>query len=408
MFEGRKKMQDIIKQFIEESEGILKLRPAWVAHDFLTAGKRLGLKEEEYDAGERGNIMERWFCSETHADNRIEIADEGFSYLEIPEEKITVIDALKMCKEDILGREYAKTHESLGRLIKIYDFGTRLFYHIHPKEEAMKKLGKNPKDEAYHFLDAPLGSHPESFFGVHPYIVEQNLQYDLFLPIIEKWDVKAADAEVLKHSTAYLNVPGEGFFLNSGILHAPGSALTMELQESSDVCTVFQPAVEGYPIPKSLLYKDVGAEDVKQYGAKAALDLVDWEASGDTRFYEKRHLYPKPVEETRQDDMFEEWIYYGTSKFSGKRLILEPGKKFFCRESGVHNIFVWKGEGMVGNHKVKAGDFNLHYCNDELLITCQKAQSGYIITNTGNTDLLLYKFFGPDINIDNLPKIGHS
>ena len=135
-----KDIKSIVAEFIKSSDGILRLRPAWVAHDFLSAGKRLGLKEEEYDAGERGSIIERWFCSETHADNRIDVADEGFSYLEIPGEDITVIDALKVCREEILGEEYAKTHDCLGRLIKIYDYGTRLFMHIHPKAEDMKKI----------------------------------------------------------------------------------------------------------------------------------------------------------------------------------------------------------------------------------------------------------------------------
>ena len=56
-------IREIVKKFIEESDGVLKLRPAWVAHDFLEGGHRLGLKEEEYQCGERGEIMERWFCS---------------------------------------------------------------------------------------------------------------------------------------------------------------------------------------------------------------------------------------------------------------------------------------------------------------------------------------------------------
>lgn len=396
----------VLSDYIQNMNGILRLRPAWVAHDFLKPGKRLGLKEEDYDAGERGNIMERWFCSETHADNRIDIPDEGYSYLEIPGENITVRDALQLCRTEILGAEYAEKHGCLGRLIKIYDFGTRLFFHIHPRAEDMKKIGKNSKDEAYHFLDAPLGKHPESFFGVHQYIVEQNLQKEIFLPILKEW--KAGEEEVLKHSRAFLNVPGEGFFLDSGILHAPGSALTMEIQESSDVCTVFQPVVEGCSIPKSMLYKDVAQEAVENRGEEAALDLIDWEASSDPDFYEKRHIYPKPVEETRQGDISEDWIYYGTPKFSGKRLILKPGEEFFSRERGVHNIFVWKGQGTVGAHEVAAGQFDLHSCMDELLITCQRAKEGYIIKNTGKHDLVLYKYFGPDINIENLPKMGHK
>lgn len=400
-----KDTKTIVADYIQNSKGILKLRPAWVAHDFLKPGKRLGLKEEEYDAGERGSIMERWFCSETHADNRIDIPDEGFSYLEIPGENITVIDALGCCKEEILGSEYAKKHDCLGRLIKIYDFGTRLFFHIHPRAEDMKKLGKNSKDEAYYFLDAPLGNHPESFFGVHKYIVEQRLQKEIFLPLLKEW--KGGEEEILKHSRAFLNVPGEGFFLDSGILHAPGSALTMEIQESSDVCTVYQPVVEGCEISKNMLYKDVAPEDIEDLGEEAALNLIDWEASSDPYFYEKRHIYPKVVEETKQGHIYEEWIYYGTSKFSGKRLILKPGEAFQSRENGVHNIFVWRGKGVIGEKEVKAGAFDLHSCEDELLITCQRAKEGYIIKNTGEEELVLFKYFGPDINIENLPQMGH-
>ena len=401
-----KNINQIIQQFIKDSDGILRLRPAWVAHDFLKAGRRLGLKEEEYDAGERGEVMERWLCSETHADNRIDIADEGFSYLDIPGENITVIDALKICKEEILGKEYAENHDSLGRLIKIFDFGTRLFFHIHQREEDVKKLNKNSKDEAYYFLDAPLGNHPESFFGVHQYIVEQKLQYEIFLPLMEQWD--AADAEILKHSRAFLNVPGEGFFLDSGILHAPGTALTMEIQESSDVCAVFQPHVEGYKISKNMLYKDVDVKDIEKDKEMAALKQIDWEASSDPYFYEKRHLFPKKVKETVQGDIFEEWIYYGTSKFSGKRLILKPGGKFFSKEGGVHNLFAWKGKGSVDGVMLNAGVFDLNACQDELLITCRKAQEGYIIRNEGDSDFVLFKYFGPDINIKNLPAIGYN
>ena len=36
------------------------------------------------------------------------------------------------------------------------------------------KLGRNPKEEAYYFPeDVDLGPHPETFFGVHPYIVRR-------------------------------------------------------------------------------------------------------------------------------------------------------------------------------------------------------------------------------------------
>lgn len=396
---------ETVSKFIEDSKGILKLRPAWVAHDFLEAGRRLGLTDEEYDAGERGTIMERWFCSITHAVNRIDVADEGMSYLEIPGENILVADAIEACRAQILGEEYARTHDSLNRLVKIYDFGTRLFMHIHQRAKNLEKLGRNPKDEAYYFLDAPLGKHPESFFGVHRYIVDQGLQYDIFLPLMRRWDCD--ESEILKHSKAYLNVPGEGFLLDSGLLHAPGSALTMEIQESSDVGAIFQPNVEGHAISKHMLTKDVPPDEREEYGDEyAALRQVDWKGSADPDFYEKRHLFPKKCPETRQGALYEEWIYYGTTKFSGKRLILKPGERFFSRERGVHNLFVWKGRALVGEVPVEAGRFTLKSCEDELLVTHARAIEGCWIENTGEAELVLFKFFGPDINNEVAPPIG--
>lgn len=391
-------IREVVKKYIEESDGILKLRPAWIARDFLLGGHRLGLKEEDYDCGERGEIIERWFCSDTHAVNTIDIPTEGFSELEIPGYKITMPEALAVCKEEILGEEYAKDHDGFGRLIKIYDYKTRLFMHIHQRQQDLNTQGKTSKDEAYHFLDAPMGDHPETFFGVHQYIVEKNLQYDIFLPMLQNWN--GDDVSMLKHSRAFQQAPGEGFYLDSGILHAPGTALTMEIQEPSDVGAIYQANINGFDVDKSLLTKDVAPEDIEKWGSGelAALHQIDWEACADPYFYEHRHLYPKACEETRQGEVFEEWIYYGTPKFSGKRLILKPGQKFLSKENGVYNIFIWKGKAAVNGVPLVAGQFDLNYCDDELLIVDAKAKEGVMIENTGDTDVVLYKYFGKDIN----------
>lgn len=397
----KSRIRSIVLQELKNNKGKLSLRPCWVTRDFMPPGRRLGLTENEYFAGERGYICERWLASETRVDNRIKVENEGLSYLDIKDENIPLTDALEVCRTEILGDEYSENHKCLGRLLKIYDFGTRIFYHIHQKEEDARKVGMNSKEEAYHFLDKPLGPHPETFFGVHPSIVRENKQKELFLPYLKKWEGE----EILKYSRAYLNVPGEGFHLPPGILHAPGTALTLELQESSDVMAVFQAEINGLKISKDLLHHHVTDEEWNNAREEAVLKQVDWESNADPYFYENHHLSPKMVEETRQDGSWEEWVWYNTSKFSGKRVTVEPGRKFFNKEKGVHGVFMWRGSGIVDGYKMEGQKVSLTKSSDELLITAKKAVEGYSIQNTGKVNIVLYKYFGPDINIENLPYI---
>ncbi len=390
--------RDTIAAALAQGNGILRLEPAWVARDFLPPGKRLGLKDEEYDVGERGWICERWLGSTTRADNRVGPPDEGLSYLAIEGARITLKEAVEVAGDLIMGAEYARTHKGLGRLAKIYDFAARIPFHIHQMEKDARLVGANPKEEAYYFPeDVDLGPHPETFFGVHPYIVEQGKQ-ELLLQHLVEWK----DDLILKHSRAYLLVPGEGFHLPSGVLHAPGTALTIELQEDSDVFAMLQALNAGKIISKHLLFKDVTPEARATRGEQAVLDQINWEISGDPYFYENHHTSPVLVEETRQEGGEEHWIYYNTTKFSGKRLIVKAGKTFQSVDRGVYNILVWRGKGRYGGHEVEGGHFGF----DELLISHDAAIRPISVENTGHSDLIIFKFFGPDINLD-VPMIPH-
>ncbi len=387
-------IKKIIYDALSKNNGILNLKPAWVARDFLPPGKRLGLPEKDYDVGERGFICERWLASVTKADNAIGPEDEGYSYLANLQsgEELTLKEAVEAAPDLIMGKEYSKTHKNLGRLCKIYDFGARIPYHIHQMEKDARLVGHNSKDEAYYFPeDIDTGSHPETFFGVHPYIVDEK-KYDILLPYLVDWK----DDLILQHSRAYLNVPGEGFFLPSGILHAPGTALTIELQEDSDVFAMLQALNAGKIISKDLLFKDVRKEDREAKGERVILEQVDWEANGDPYFYENHHLPNILIEHPGQSGAEEHWIYYNTHKFSGKRLIVKPGQTFTSQEKGVYGVFVWKGKGLYDNHRIEAGNFEC----DELLVSHDRAVQPLTVKNDGSEDLLLIKFFGPDINID--------
>lgn len=383
----------LVESALGKGNGILRLEPAWVARDFLPPGRRLGLKEEEYEVGERGWISERWLGSTTKADNRVGPPDEGLGYVDLGGgQRITLKEAVEVAAPAVMGADYAKTHKGLGRLAKIYDFAARIPYHLHQRKEEAALVGRNPKEEAYYFPeDVDQGPHPETFFGVHPYIVEQK-RYEILLPYMVEWK----DDLILRHSKAYLLVPGEGFHLPSGVVHAPGTALTIELQEDSDVFAMLQALVAGKIISKDLLFKDVRPEDRARLGERVILDHINWEVSGDPYFYEHRHTSPQLIEETKQEGGQEHWIYYNTTKFSGKRLIVKPGGRFTSQDKGVYNILVWRGRGRFDGHEIEAGNFG----RDELLISHAKATQPSVVENTGSENLIIFKFFGPDINLD--------
>ena len=386
-----------IEKYVAAANGILRLEPAWVARDFLPPGRRLGLPDSHYDLGDRGGICERWLASTTRADNKVTVPDEGLSFLALEsEDHITLKEAVDLAGDLILGASYAASHAGLSRLAKIFDYGERLPYHLHQMEEHARLVGCNSKEEGYYFPEGvELGPHPETFFGVHPYIAEQN-RHDILLPYLTEWKGNA----ILQHARAYQQIPGDGWHVPAGTLHAPGSALTIELQEDSDVFAILQARVGTHKIPKELLYKDVRPEDRGESGERTILDMINWEVSGDPYFYENRHTPPLLIEETRQAGGEEYWIFYNTTRFSGKQLVVRPGGTYTSRDNGVYNILVWHGEGRYGGVDVAGKNPD----RDELLVCHQRAIQPLEVENTGTEDLVVYKFFGPEIN-PNVPML---
>jgi hypothetical protein len=410
--EKRAEKKAWVEGVLKEQNGMARLAPAWVSRVFLPPGKRLGLPDDAYDVGERGYITERWIASTTPAENPIYTENEGLSFLAADQntgndshkgETLSVLlkEAVELCPEAILGEEYSKTHKGLGRLPKIFDNGDRLPFHIHQMQKDASKLGKKSKDESYYFPEnVPLGPHPETFFGLHPYIVQEK-RYDLVLQYLED---RTGDPEkgwehsdgLLALSRAYLNVPGEGFHLPPGILHAPGSALTIELQEDSDVSAMFQGRLAHKLLDKGVLTRDVPPEELASEGMMALIHQLDWDANGDPYFYENHHIPPVQVEGSEQPGGREWWIFYNTRKYSGKKLVVKPGQTYFSKDRGVYDILVWDGRGTFGPFDIEGRNCR----RDEILVTRDAAARGVKIVNTGTEDLAIIKFFGPDINDD--------
>ncbi len=382
-----------VESIVANADGLLQLEPAWVARNFLPPGRRLGLPDDQYDLGDRGGICERWLASTTEADNKVKVSEEGLSFIAMENgKKLSLKAAVESAPEAIMGAEYASSHDGLGRLAKIFDYAERLPFHLHQMETHAKLVGCNSKEEAYYFPEGlPMGPSPETFFGVHPYI-NQERKYELLLPHLRKWE----DDAILQHARAYKQIPGDGWHVPAGTLHAPGSALTIELQEDSDVFAMLQARVGDTEIDKSLLYKDVTSEDQQQEGEASVLKMVNWEVSGDPYFYENRHTPPVLIESSKQDGGEEYWIFYNTTRFSGKKLIVHPGQTYMSSDRGGYNILVWEGQGTFGNLKVEGKNPQ----KDEIVVCHNKAVSQTPVENTGSEALVIFKFYGADINPD--------
>jgi len=391
-----------VEKAIEKGNGILRLEPAWVARDYLPPGRRFRLPEEQFELGERGGICERWLASTTKADNPVGVPNEGLSFLALESsERITLQEAVEAAAETILGAKYAVSHpRGLDRLAKVFDYEYRISYHLHQMKQHAALVGRNPKEEAYYFPeDVPMGKEPESYFGVHPSIAKER-KYDVLLPYLQKWDSDL----ILQHSRAYKLVPDDGWHIPAGILHAPGSALTIELQEDSDVYAMLQAKAGGRIISKDHLFKDVRPQDRQKQGERIILEMIDWDANGDPYFYENHHTPPLLLEKSKQAGGQEHWIFYNTTRFSGKKLVVRPHREFMSVDEGVYSIYAWSGKGRVGGHEVEGGNPQM----DELLVCFDTAREPLLVENNGNDDLVIFKFYGPDVNSDvpMLPRYG--
>jgi hypothetical protein len=212
--------------------------------------------------------------------------------------------------------------------------------------------------------------------------------HEVLLPYLVDWDSDL----ILRHARAELQVAGEGFHVPSGVLHAPGTALTLELQEDSDVLAMFQALNAGRIISKDLLFKDVRARDREAEGERFPLRFVDWDLNGDPWFYENRHLSPQPVTNSAGEGE-ETWIFYNSTKYSGKRIAVPPGAAHRLREPGVYSVFVWSGHGTYAGLEVRGGEPGW----DELLVTHDVATREHEVVNTGREELVVFTFFGPDL-----------
>jgi hypothetical protein len=369
-----------IERFLSDSEGFLKLKPNYVRRYYRDGGRLSAqLPTTEPAASIRDSWMpERWIASTVTACNPDPIDKEGLSRLDIAGTSISLKEALSLHGEHILGSELATRYAPHFPLLsKVFDPYDPIVFHFHARDEDVRRFPQHfapntsGKEEAYYFLTAPKGRMPYTHVGLHPGVAKHQL----------KRAIEEGGDSILDLSPAFAQRFEEGFHVPAGIPHRPGTALTLELQQPSDVYTHLDWFSGGEKLSPQQTHPGFDSLD-------DALEFIDWNASSDPNILSQYRLIPETILATRQQGQGEEaWIFPPTmtSKFSGKRVRVTGS--FEMLETQPYALLVWRGRGELSGRPLQTGD--------EYFVSFEQAQTPHLLRNTGQDTLELFKFFPP-------------
>jgi hypothetical protein len=369
-----------------------------VPRSFLVPGGRLKLHPHDLYAlgAQRGGIDERWFSSTTPADNGPGTpADEGLSYIDYRGQRVLLRDAVAENGNQLLGADVMREHGGFNVLSKFFDNLGPIPHHMHQMDEHAKLVGRKGKPESYYFppqYNFTGNLFPHTYMGLEPGTKKQDV-----IRCLERWE--RGDNGILDLAKAYRLEPGTGWFVDAGVLHAPGSLVTYEPQVNSDVFGMFQSMVDNRPVPWSLLVKDVPPE--LSHDLEYIVSMLDWEKNVDPEFGKHFKRFPVPVrEEAEMKEMgySEVWVSYGSAHFSAKELTVAPGRTAVIRDSAAYGLILTQGRGRLGKLIVETPSM-IRYGEmtaDELFVSIEAANSGVSVTNaSAYENLVMLKHFGP-------------
>ncbi|TMJ02634.1 MAG: hypothetical protein E6H01_06480 [Bacillati bacterium ANGP1] len=358
--------------------GVLPLLPNYVRRLYMDGG-RLPISRrpgDTYVPRARMWRPERWIGSTVPAMNPHPISDEGIGRIDAPGGPIKLTAALRMRGRDILGSHaFAAYGPDFPILIKILDPAQTIGFHFHARDEDVwahpARFGgqRFGKDEAYYFLDAPKGPIPYTHVGLFPGTTRRVLAEA----------IAAGGGRVLELSPVIHQRIGEGFFVPAGIPHRPGTALTLEVQEPSDVYTMLERESGGRKLTPAEMHPGFASID-------QALAFVDFKTACDPGLGPRGYLRPEPVRGERARGGRAEWIFPPRlRKFSGKRLVVRT--RFQSVEGSAYVALVWRGRGRVNGMRIHAGS--------EFLVTARVATHPHLYEAEGG-QLEVFMLFPPD------------
>jgi hypothetical protein len=393
----------IAKKALEQGKGILRLTPTWVPRSFCVPGRRIKLHPDDYYVlgGVRGGIDERWLSSTTPAKNGpLTGENEGLSVVVVQdggtEERILLRDLIDELKDQVIGKRLWDEYQSWPMYSKFFDNMGPLPHHIHHNDEEAAKIGQLGKPEAYYFppqLNNHGGDFPYTFFGIAPGTTKEQIKECLM-------NFTKGDNKITMYSQAFPLIPGTGWDVPPGMLHAPGSMCTYEPQKASDVFAMYQSLVNEAVIPEELLWNGTPPDRIGDYDQ--LMEVIDWELNTNPNLLETRFMQPipvRPLEEMEAEGYVEKWVCYRSEAFSAKELTVMPGQTVTIKDSAAYGMIMMQGHGTMGVWDIETPAL-IRYgqlTNDEFFVTEQAALEGVTIVNKSSTDpIVMLKHFGPN------------
>lgn len=366
-------------KLLDRVQDVVPLQPQIVGR-FYGDGNRLGQRAAGA-AAPPYYCPERWIGSSTPATNPPGIPPGGLSRCALPSQP-TLKEVLADPESGpwLLGEERFAKHGEFRVLLKLLDARHPIPFHVHaddrfvsahPKVYPNERFGK---DEAYYFLDSPKGDCPYTHLGLYPGVTPKDVLAAM----------RRGTDHVIELSPGALQRFGEGFITRAGLLHRPGTALTLEIQQPSDVYTMFQTDFGGQPLPPAALHPGFACSE-------EAMAVVNWDENLKPDLLESARLQPRPVTPAIAGGQAH-WIYPpdASQKFSGMRLVVESSMTVKAKEPCL--LFVWRGQGTLDGQAIAGGGGPPGQA-DEFFIGARAAARGIEIVTKGAEPLTVFLLF---------------
>jgi hypothetical protein len=177
-------------------------------------------------------------------------------------------------------------------------------------------------------------------------------------------------------SPSFYQARDTGFFLPAGVPHRPGTALTLEVQQPSDVYTLLERRAGGKPLSARQMHPGFGS-------LQEALKLIDLKRSRSVGAQDAYRLTPQIERAGGGGEIATVFPADVCRKFAGQRIRVRSCITY--RRSTPLVLWFWRGKASLNGRPARPGD--------EFFISCDAARGGIELQNTGPEPVEAFTFY---------------